>query len=294
MQFYLLSLLIGILLSSMSVINTEVSLITTNEISILLNQSIALIILTLILSTNRNNKVINPPKKKAKLRYWFGGCFGLFIISSINYAIPLIGVILSVSCVIFGQGAMALILDCIGFMGIEKKKISLTKLLGLAISLSGILVMIFFSKGKFEALPIIISIIAGAASMFQMAYNSYFASLKGPFFSATANMVTGLLSVVIFMLLFRPISDFSLITTKMPLLFFFGSGAIGVITVTCSNIVVAKIPAVYSAILISSGQIIASMVLDKVLYNIFTPVLLIGSILMLLGIATNILIDKQN
>ena len=122
MQFYILSLIIGMLISIMSVINTEVSLLTSNEISIFLNQSVSLIILTLIISTNKNNKTINPVKKKAKLRYWFGGCFGLIIISSLNYSIPRLGVILSMSSLLFGQSLMAVLLDFIGFMKIVKKK----------------------------------------------------------------------------------------------------------------------------------------------------------------------------
>ena len=64
-------------------------------------------------------------------------------------------------------------------------------------------------------------------------------------------------------------------------------GLLACIVVVNTNIVIPRIPAVYSALLLSSGQILAALAVDYVLYETFTPVLLYGTLITLVGIAVS-------
>ena len=61
-------------------------------------------------------------------------------------------------------------------------------------------------------------------------------------------------------------------------------GLLACAVVVNTNIVIPKIPAVYSALLLSSGQILTALLIDYVLYDTFEAVLLYGSLVMIAGI----------
>ena len=62
--------------------------------------------------------------------------------------------------------------------------------------------MLFLSGNRISPVYALIGIIAGVITMIQMVYNSSFASLKGPFFSARQNVVSGLVGILLFSFIF--------------------------------------------------------------------------------------------
>ena len=66
-----------------------------------------------------------------------------------------------------------------------------------------------------------------------------------------------------------------------------------IFVVTSSNIIIPKIPAVYSSLLLSAGQILMSLVLDALLYSSFSAPLLVGALVMLAGMLVNFLADRK-
>jgi len=80
---------------------------------------------------------------------------------------------------------------------------------------------------------------------------------------------------------------------QIPLLLVFGGGTLAVFVVVSTSYVIVKIPAVYSALLLSSAQILMSLLIDYLFFDSFSLPLLIGAILMLLGMAGNLAADRK-
>lgn len=82
--------------------------------------------------------------------------------------------------------------------------------------------------------------------------------------------------------------------SKMPLYIFLG-GIMGVIVVYTSNIVIPKIPVVYSTLLMFSGQMLCAIIIDAIVMGEFSWQKLIGAIIVILGIFYNSKVDaKEN
>ncbi len=80
--------------------------------------------------------------------------------------------------------------------------------------------------------------------------------------------------------------------SKMPLYIFLG-GIMGVIVVYISNIVIPKIPVVYSTLLMFSGQMICAIIIDTIIIGEFSLKKLLGAIIVVLGIFYNSKIDEK-
>lgn len=122
--------------------------------------------------------------------------------------------------------------------------------------------------------------------MIQMVYNSGFAKKKGAFFSARQNVVSGLIGIVIFMILFKlsPSLEGIKAISTIPWYTILGGGLFACIVVVCTNTIIPKIPGAASAILLSAGQILMAVLLDYIMLGSFEPSLALGSAVMLIGI----------
>ena len=80
--------------------------------------------------------------------------------------------------------------------------------------------------------------------------------------------------------------------SRMPLYIFFG-GIIGVIVVYTSNIVIPKIPVVYSTLLMFSGQMLCAIIIDTIVMGDFSWQKLLGAVIVILGIFYNSKVDEK-
>lgn len=286
---YILAFISGAVISVMVVCNTELGLRTSNNVSIAVNQFVGILTLTAIMVAGRGNKTINPTRQSAPLWRWFGGLFGLFILTINYFSVKEIGATISMASAVLGQCIMGVVFDLTGFMGMEKRKLSTRKILSLVVSFAGILLMLVFS-GKNDLGEVVLfaflSIISGALTMTQMVYNSGFAKLKGPFFSARQNVISGLAGIVLFMLLFNARESAAALKglTDLNLFQIVSGGMLGCVVVVSANIVIPKIPGAASSILMSAGQIMTAVLLDFFLYSMLDTPMIIGSVLMIAGI----------
>lgn len=292
---YLTPFLTGAVISLMVICNNQLGNATTNEVSLIINQITGIVLLTLILAAGRNNPVIAPKRSSAKWYMYFGGLFGIAVMVFNFYSVNHLGATLAMAAAVFGQSAMGLVFDLTGLMGMQKQKIPAMKWVAIAVSFSGILVMSIFSDGRFSLIYLMMGIAAGILTMTQMVYNSSFAKAKGAVFSARQNVISGLGGILIYAAIFYPkatIEGFSVLPS-VPFYLIVAGGTLAIFVVISSNVIIPKIPAVYSALLMSSGQILASLLLDKLLYDVFTPALLIGTLLMILGMLVNFAAEKK-
>ncbi len=284
----------GMVISIMVVFNTEFGVATTMGVSLMVNQAVGLFVVSMIMLGVRRSVAFNPPRKKSPKWLWFGGLFG-FVILNLNYVtIVNIGASLAMATAVFGQSLCALVFDLTGFMGMRKVGLDKRKLLALAVSASGIVVMAF-AGGTFAIPYILLGILAGVVTMTQMVYNGLFASYKGELFSARQNVISALVFAAVFYAVFEPgrTLDGLRAVVHTPWYLVISGGVLAVFVVISCNFVIPKIPAIYSALLMSAGQILMSIAIDKVFYGVFSVQLFIGALLILAGMIGNLFIDLR-
>jgi transporter family-2 protein len=70
-------------------------------------------------------------------------------------------------------------------------------------------------------------------------------------------------------------------------------GAIGVITVWLSNVVVVKIPQLYITLLMFVGQVFTGVLMDALIDGAVSTQNIIGGVLVTLGLALNLLFERR-
>lgn len=288
--YYLSAFLVGAVISVMVVFNTSLGIATNNSISIAINQITGIVVLTLIMLAFPHNKTVNPERKPAHWWQWFGGLFGLMVISINYFSVKEAGTTIAMASAVLGQCVMGLIYDVSGFMGMEKRKVGMRKIISLLISLLGIAIMLLFpgsSNSRSSFIFAFLSVISGVLTMIQMVYNSSFAKAKGSFFSARQNVISGLCGILLFMLIFnlKPSIEAAKGLAAYPIWKTLMGGTLAVIVVVASNLIIPKIPGAASSILMSAGQILTAVLLDYLMYSISSPSLIAGAFIMILGLA---------
>lgn len=143
-------------------------------------------------------------------------------------------------------------------------------------------------------LHIILAFIAGCLVLLSMIINSHLAKRIGVFQGTLVNYIVGLLFTIL-VLLFRNnainLSFNSL--SKIPFWAYLG-GLIGVMVVAISNIVIPKIPTIYSTLLIFIGQLFTGIIIDYFTGNLISKGKIIGGFLVIAGLTYNFNIDKKH
>ena len=293
--YLFLDFLTGMVIAVMVVANTLLGVEVTMGVSLIVNHIIGLVVLSLLLWVGKNNRTINAKRTTAPPYLWFNGVFGLIILNCNYYTILNIGASLAMASTVFGQSFFSVVFDLTGFLGMKRRNLSAKKITSLLISGFGILIMALGGEGEFVFGFIMLGFLAGALTMTQMVLNSTFASYKGSVFAARHNFLTGLVAGLLFYLITdakATVAGFSALPSVSPLLIFSG-GILAIFVVVSTSYVIIKVPAIYSALLLSSAQILMSLAIDALFFNAFSTPLLVGAILMLVGMGGNLLADKS-
>ncbi|PKL20439.1 MAG: hypothetical protein CVV48_12845 [Spirochaetae bacterium HGW-Spirochaetae-4] len=289
---YLLASAIGSMISFMVVFNTRFGEVSAMSVSFIFNHAIGVVAITIILAFLRIKRGKPAQRQKAPWYLWFGGAFGFLILNSNYITIIHIGASLAMATAVFGQSLGSLLFDLTGFMGRKTYAISRKKAFTLTVSFIGIAIMA--SQGGTFAIPyVVIGVLTGIITMIQMVYNSRFAAYKGVFFSARNNVLSGLVIAVVVYAITSADTTLKAFASvgEVPVPLMLGGGLLAVLVVSGTNHVIPRIPAIYSALLLSSSQIITSIVLDYYMYDLFSTRLLVGAIVILIGMMGNVFID---
>lgn len=139
---------------------------------------------------------------------------------------------------------------------------------------------------------VIVAFMAGILSLLSMIVNSNLGKRIGVLQGSFVNFLVGVISALIMVL----IMDRNIILigslTNMPLWAYLG-GSLGVIIVIVSNIVIPKIPTIYSTLLIFIGQLFTGIVLDYFMGIEVSMGKVIGGILIIAGMTYNSIVDKK-
>lgn len=142
-------------------------------------------------------------------------------------------------------------------------------------------------------LMILLAILGGVLTTLSMIVSSALGKKIGLIQSTIIHYIGGLIGGVFILIGMGSASAPSIIDlSKMPLYIFLG-GIMGVIVVYISNIVIPKIPVVYSTLLMFSGQMICAIIIDTIIIGEFSWKKLLGAIIVVLGIFYNSKIDEK-
>ena len=284
---HFLALLVGILVSIMVAANGGLSEIYGVHAASVLIHTVGLVLITSIALLKRDRLF-------AKGRPWYlylGGAIGVMTVLFTNIPFGRISVSAILALGLFGQGVLSLIVDQYGLLGMPKHQFHKRKLLGLALVLAGIVSMIT----SFEIVAVLLAFIAGASIVISRTLNAKLAELTSVRISTFFNYFVGLtVASFVYLLFGRNELGFSAALNFSSSWFLYTGGALGVLMIALTNILVVKISAFYLSLLLFMGQVAAGILIDIFLTGVFSTRNLIGGVLITLGLFTDLLIEKRS
>ena len=144
-------------------------------------------------------------------------------------------------------------------------------------------------------LMILLAVLGGVLTTLSMVVSSTLGKKIGLIQSTIIHYIGGLIGGVFILIgLGSKIAPSIAEMSNMPFYIFLG-GVIGVMVVYTSNVVIPKIPVVYSTLLMFSGQMLCAIIIDAIVMKDFSILKLIGAIIVVLGILYNSRVDaKEN
>lgn len=140
---------------------------------------------------------------------------------------------------------------------------------------------------------IILAMLGGVLTTLSMIVNSSLGKKIGVLQSTCINYIVGLIcSTLVLILLGSSVKVNAETFLKMPFYIFLG-GAIGVSVVYFSNIIIPKIPVVYSTLLLFVGQVVTGIIIDFFVMSEISFSKLVGAIVIIIGILYNSKIDAK-
>ena len=135
--------------------------------------------------------------------------------------------------------------------------------------------------------------IGGILTTLSMLVNSSLGKKIGVIQSTCINYIVGLICSAIVLVILGSSINISIDTfSKIPFYMFLG-GAVGVSVVYLSNIIIPKIPVVYSTLLLFVGQVITGIIIDFFVMSELSFTKLIGAIIIIIGLLFNSKIDEK-
>lgn len=140
---------------------------------------------------------------------------------------------------------------------------------------------------------IILAMLGGILTTLSMIVNSSLGKKIGVLQSTCINYIVGLIcSTLVLILLGSSVKVNAETFLKMPFYIFLG-GAIGVSVVYFSNIIIPKIPVVYSTLLLFVGQVVTGIIIGFFVMSEISFSKLVGAIVIIIGILYNSKIDAK-
>lgn len=139
----------------------------------------------------------------------------------------------------------------------------------------------------------ILAIIGGVLTTLSMVINSSLGKRIGVLQSTLINYIVGLLCSMIVLLIVGSNVELSTVEFNNIPIFVFCGGIIGVVIVYTSNIIIPKIPVVYSMLLLFIGQILAGIIIDFLINKKIEINKIVGAMIVTIGILYNSRVDNK-
>ncbi|GAA0127201.1 DMT family transporter [Clostridium sp. CTA-19] len=139
----------------------------------------------------------------------------------------------------------------------------------------------------------ILAIIGGVLTTLSMVINSSLGKRIGVLQSTLINYIVGLLCSMVVLLILGSNVELSMVEFENIPMFVFCGGIIGVVIVYTSNIIIPKIPVVYSMLLLFIGQIVAGIIIDFLINKEIEINKILGAMVVTIGILYNSKVDNK-
>lgn len=205
--------------------------------------------------------------KTGQMPLWmvFGGAFGGFLVMTQGLAAGSLGIALFTVAVVAGQGISGIVIDSQGWFGVQKRKLNAARLIGAITVLVGV-AMVSESPSHDTLALLLLPFLAGLGLGYQQAANGKVRINAESAIAATfINFAMG--SGVLFLakLLTLPLTG---LPTSLPTEWWlYAGGFSGVLFIAIQVIVVARIGVLGLGVMLGTGQLIGSLLID-----IFFPV----------------------
>lgn len=136
--FYVLPILAGLAITTQAGVNNQLKLAVNNAwIAAFISFLTGTILLAMIVVAGRHPIPSVTQLKEIALYKYAGGALGVFFVTVIIFSVQRIGSANVFALVIAGQLLLALLFDHFGLLGLKQNQISLTKVLGVLLLISG-------------------------------------------------------------------------------------------------------------------------------------------------------------
>jgi len=283
--YYLLSILSGALVALMTMQNGVLSDSYGAYGATVIIHIVGLVLISGIMIFKRYNFL---PQKKLPPWKYLGGVVGVATTVFSNLAFGEISVSAILALALLGQLLTSLATDRFGLFGMPKHPFHKKKLIGIVFVMGGIMFMVPIQDVTL-LLPIILSLLTGFTIVLNRTINAALAKESNVFFSTLYNYITGLAAGFL-VLLISGVNTVTVSPSGQPIWVYLG-GAVGVIVVCLSNLIVVRISAVSMSLLTFIGQVFTGILIDAMLTGAFSMVNLIGGFLVAVGLAANLYLE---
>ena len=285
-MYYLISLFIGILVAVMITINGGLTALYGVYFATVVIHVVGLILIGSIILVRRER----PFEKRLPWYLYIGGVLGVATTVSTNFAFGKISVSAILALGLFGQSVAGALVDQFGLMGMKKHPFRAHQIPGILLVICGVAWMM---GDGFVFLPVAAVFLSGVLLVVSRAYNSRLSDETSMYVSTFFNYVCGLATAIpVFLLFGRNDPVWAGLVIGEHWWTYIG-GAIGVATVWLSSAVTVKIPQLYITLLMFVGQVFAGVLLDALMDGAFSMANIIGGVLVSLGLASNLLLERR-
>ncbi len=285
-MYYFASLMIGILVAVMIAVNGGLTTLYGMYSATVIIHIVGLILIGGIILARREK----PFAKRLPWYLYIGGVLGVATTVSVNFAFGKISLSAILALGLLGQSIAGALVDQFGWFGMKKHPFRAYQIPGILLVAGGIGWMM---GGGFALWPVLAVFLSGVLLVISRSYNARLADETSVYISTFFNYVCGLATAVPVFLLFGRNEAIWAGLVLSPNWWIYLGGAIGVVTVWLSNIVVVKIPQLYITLLMFVGQVFTGVMIDALLDGAFSTANIIGGVLVALGLALNLLFERR-
>ena len=281
-MYYFFALAAGVLISLMAVFNGRLTAEAGLCLTTAIIHVVAIIFALIILWIKKESFI---PKQKLPLWMYCGGLISVACTLCSNYAFGKISLIAITALGLLAQMLTSLVIDCLGLLGAEKRRVLPVTWACMAFSFCGIVYMLYGSElSVFSAIAA--SFAAGVGLVVSRAASAALAEHTG----AMAG-----LPLAVLLLLTIGSGELAALPEKLtgvPMWAYLG-GIIGVLIIVITNVVLRKLSTFQVSLLLFVGQVFSSAAIDIFMGTDSSGRVFYGGVMVAAGILLNTIFEKN-
>lgn len=284
-MYCLLAILAGVVISVMVSLNGGLTQAYGTYFAAVIIHLVGVIFASILCAVRKEKILV---KSSAPLWAYLGGAIGVLTTLFNNYAFGRISVTSIVAMGLLGQSLTSVVFDSFGWLGLEKRPIKKSAVVGLIPAIAGIILMMDATVSG--AIPaVILSLGSGITVVLSRTVNSRLSIETSPLVGSFINHLVGLPICIVLALVFQ--KSFQVITIGLKPWMFFG-GMLGVATVLIFNITVPKVSAFQLTLLSFIGQVFTGILLDLAQGLGYSNTSFEGGLVISAGLLINMTLDQ--